>query len=264
MALATEKMVGAIEEITINQGIDPQSAVLIGGGGAAGLNAVAVARRLGCAEVVIPEVGAALSAAGALMSDLSAEFATMSFTTSERFASATSNQILAALARQCQAFIDGPCAGSLEQTIEYAVEARYPHQIWEIEVPLRIAQFGGPDELAGLVADFHAAHHELFEISDADSGIELVTWRARVGCRLRHGATERLVAGAPGVDLEARRKVYFAGHGWVDAAVRRFEAVSETDPLDGPAIVESSFTTVVVDPGARARRTASGSLVIGA
>ena len=66
LALATEKMVGAIEEITINQGIDPGSAVLIGGGGAAGLNAVAVARRLGCREVVIPETGAALSAAGAL------------------------------------------------------------------------------------------------------------------------------------------------------------------------------------------------------
>ena len=50
LALATEKMVGAIEEITVNQGIDPRAAVLVGGGGAAGLNAVAVARRLGCRE----------------------------------------------------------------------------------------------------------------------------------------------------------------------------------------------------------------------
>ena len=41
-------MVRAIEEITVNQGIDPRAAVLIGGGGAAGLNAVAIARRLGC------------------------------------------------------------------------------------------------------------------------------------------------------------------------------------------------------------------------
>ncbi len=262
LALATEKMVGAIEEITINQGIDPQSAVLIGGGGAAGLNAVAVARRLGCAQVVIPEVGAALSAAGALMSELSADYATMSFTTSERFATETVNQVLAKLGAKCQAFIEGPGAGSLEQTIEYAVEARYPHQIWEIEVPLRVAGFRGPEDVEGLVADFHAAHHELFEISDPGSGIELVTWRARVGCRLRHGDGDRLVAGAPGVDLDERREVYFTDHGWVSAAVRRFEAVGDASPLVGPAIVESSFTTVVVDPGARARRTASGSLVI--
>ena len=42
LALATEKMVGAIDEITVNQGIDPRAAVLVGGGGAAGINAVAV------------------------------------------------------------------------------------------------------------------------------------------------------------------------------------------------------------------------------
>ena len=41
--LATENMVGAIEEITVNQGIDPAAAVLVGGGGAAGFNAVAIA-----------------------------------------------------------------------------------------------------------------------------------------------------------------------------------------------------------------------------
>ena len=53
-ALATEQMVGAIEEITVNQGIDPRAAVLVGGGGAAGLNAVAIARRLGCARRADP------------------------------------------------------------------------------------------------------------------------------------------------------------------------------------------------------------------
>ena len=67
-------MVGAIEEITINQGIDPREAVLVGGGGAAGLNAVGDRRAgCGCPEVIIPAVGAALSAAGALMSDLTRE-----------------------------------------------------------------------------------------------------------------------------------------------------------------------------------------------
>jgi N-methylhydantoinase A len=260
LALATEKMVGAIEEITINQGIDPRSAVLIGGGGAAGLNAVAVARRLGCREVVIPETGAALSAAGALMSELSAEYGRMAFATSERFEAEAINAVLASLEEQCRAFIEGPGAGSLEQRIDYTVEARYPHQIWEIEVPLRVDRFRGGTDLQALVADFHDTHKQIFEISDPGSAIELVTWRARVRCRLRAGGSGRLVAGAPEARLESGRQVYFAAAGWVEAAVRRFEAV-EAD-LVGPAIIESSFTTVVVDPGAVARRTASGSLSI--
>ena len=259
LALATEKMVGAIEEITINQGIDPASAVLIGGGGAAGLNAVAVARRLGCSRVVIPETGAALSAAGALMSDLAAEYGRMAFAASERFDAAAINAVLAGLEKQCRAFIEGPGEGSLEQRIDYAVEARYPHQIWEIEVPLRRDRFRTGDDLRTLVADFHETHRQIFEISDPGSAIELVTWRARVRCRLREGGSGRLAAGAE-ARIESGRRVYFADAGWVEAQVRRFEAVE--GEIAGPAIIESSFTTVVVDPGAIARRTASGSLSI--
>ena len=44
---------------------------------------------------------------------------------------------MAELEARCRAFIAGPGAASLEQHIELSVEARYPHQVWEIEVPLR-------------------------------------------------------------------------------------------------------------------------------
>ena len=61
--LATEQMVSAIEEITVNQGIDPAEAVLVGGGGAAGLNSVAIARRLGCRRGARPGRSAPRSSA---------------------------------------------------------------------------------------------------------------------------------------------------------------------------------------------------------
>ena len=40
------------------------------------------------------------------------------------------------------------------------------------------------------------------------------------------------------------------------------EAMTPDTPVAGPAIVESSFTTVVVDPGAAASRTTGGGLRI--
>ena len=43
MDVWTENMVQAIADITVNQGIDPANAIVIGGGGAAGLNATAIA-----------------------------------------------------------------------------------------------------------------------------------------------------------------------------------------------------------------------------
>ena len=135
--LATESMIHAIEEITINQGIDPASAVLIGGGGAAGFNAVRIARRLGCGQVIIPAVGATLSAAGALMSELATEYsATHSRHAATDFDFAGVNALLDSLEARCRAFIEGPGRGSVESGVTFFAEARYPHQVWEVEVAL--------------------------------------------------------------------------------------------------------------------------------
>ncbi len=129
MEVATENMVQAITDITVNQGIDPANAVLMGGGGAAGLNSIFIARRLGCRKLIIPEVGAALSAAGALMSDLSSEFRSMYFTISDNFDYGKVNQILQSLGAQCREFADTTGAGAIDHHIEFTVEARYRHQV---------------------------------------------------------------------------------------------------------------------------------------
>src|SRR5204863_8213569 len=101
---------------------------------------------------------AALSAAGALMSELGAEYARLLFVTSARFDFAAVNQVLDELGAQCRAFIEGPGSGALQSTIEYAVEARYPHQIWEIEVALPSDRFDDEADRKALVDAFHAAH----------------------------------------------------------------------------------------------------------
>ena len=109
-----------------NQGIDPREAAIVGGGGAAGLNAVAIARRLGCAQVILPEVAAALSAHGALISDLRAEYSGTLYTSTGDFDFNGVNALLEGLEQKCRAFIEGPGAGSLEQVVEFTAEARYP------------------------------------------------------------------------------------------------------------------------------------------
>jgi N-methylhydantoinase A len=261
LALTTEKMVGAIDEITINQGIDPSDSVLIGGGGAAGLNAVAVGRRLGCAGVLIPEAGSVLSAAGALMSDITSDYAQVSYTTTRRFDYATVNRVLADLERQCRAFAEGPGLDALKVWVDFSVEARYMHQIWEIEVPLAAGQLSDEADLQGLIQAFHKTHMAIFEISDEASDIEFVTWRAKVSCRIREGGTGRLPV-ATGASHAAKRRIYFGETGWAEADVVRFEKMEPDARVAGPAIIESSFTTVVVDPGTQAVRTLGGGLRI--
>jgi N-methylhydantoinase A len=184
------------------------------------------------------------------------------FTTSARFDRVAVNEVLRKLRTSCERFAAGPGAGSLATKIDFAVEARYPHQIWDIEVPLRHDQFETEADLSTLIEDFHETHRQIFEVSDPGSGIELVTWRANARCKLQQSAVRRLVTGpAPSATL-ATRPVYFAKSGWVEATIARFEALEANSSVEGPAIVESSFTTIVVDPSAVATRTASGGLQI--
>jgi N-methylhydantoinase A len=262
LKLATEHMVRAIEEITLNQGIDPRTAILVGGGGAAGLNAVAIARRLGCPRVVIPAVGAVLSAAGALMSDLTAEHAATLWTTSTRFDFDRVNETLEELEQQCGEFAAGPGAGSLETIVEFSAEARYPHQIWELEVPLRHSRFATPEDVEQLRQDFHAVHAEVFAISDPDSPIEIVGWRARVRCRIREALPATLPAGSVQQAVPASRRAYFPDLGTVDAKVLSFDAMEPGVVLEGPALIESPVTTVIIDAGASVARTSIGSLSV--
>jgi N-methylhydantoinase A len=260
IAVATENMVQAILDITVNQGIDPREAVLVGGGGAAGLNSVLIARRLETPRLLIPEVGAALSAAGALMSDLTAQFHATLFTRSAAFDYERVNAVLDTLERDARAFIAGPGHGSLEQTVTFWAEARYPEQVWELEVKLPAQRFRNAADVAALVQAFHATHEEVFAIQDATSGIEIVGWSVSVACRLRAETGGSLVAVPVAGTHEGTREAYFPGVGRVPTKVRRFEAIAPGEIIAGPAIIESSFTTVVVNPGATAQRRPSGSL----
>lgn len=260
--LVSEQMAHAIEDVTINQGIDPASAVLIGGGGAAGLNAVAIARRLACPRIIIPPVGAALSATGALMADLSTEYSATSFTTSDRFAFEAVNSALADLESQCRRFGEGPGLGLLQQQIEFSVEARYPHQVWEVTVPLRGARFRERADLERLVEDLHATHQDLFAVSDRNSPVEFVTWRARVECQLPRENAVRVVPSRTGRSSRRWRCAHFRGVGAVETAIQDIESMTLGEILTGPVVIESHFTTVVIDPGAVVEWTVEGSLLI--
>lgn len=259
MALATEQMVQAITEITVDAGIDPRGAVLVGGGGGAGLNSGAIMRRLGCRALVIPEAAAALSAVGALMADLSADFAQACFTSSEAFDCERVDGVLEALRDRCTRFAEEVGAGSFE--VELIAEARLARQVWQIDVPLRTERFGGdPDAVEGLVEDFQRLHEEIFAVRDERSPVEVVALRARVVCALQDRSDGRFSGALVGADRE--REVYFPGHGTVKARVRSLGALGATDTLPGPALVESPLSTVVIEPGAVAERRPGGGLIV--
>ncbi|RUX64705.1 hydantoinase/oxoprolinase family protein, partial [Mesorhizobium sp. M2A.F.Ca.ET.040.01.1.1] len=137
--------VQAIADITVNQGIDPSVSNLIGGGGAAGLNAVAIAERLGCQAVIIPEVGAGLSAAGAISSDVGRSFRRLFVANALAFDVAGVGAVLDGLVAEANNFAAEAGVESAEARIDLFAEARYAHQVWEIDVAINDQDMRGTD-----------------------------------------------------------------------------------------------------------------------
>lgn len=260
--LAIERMVGAIEGITLRQGIDPAEAAMIGGGGGAGLYSVGIARRLRCRSVIVPPVSAALSATGALLSDLRADAAVMAVASTASWDAELAEEMLGRVRREVESFVATAGAEAVSSEITYSVEGRYPHQVWEVEVPLTNGSLGSQAAVDDLRRTFHDTHEQLFAIRDEAAPVEVVAWRAHARCTLRPVDLAGARSAAAPAATPATRSVYFPQTGRVDAAVHRLEALRPGERIDGPALVESTTTTIVIDPAASCETTASGSVVI--
>lgn len=262
VTLATENMVQAIEDITVNQGINPAGSALIGGGGAAGFNSVFIARRLGIRKLIFPQLGAALSAAGALLSEIASDTRATALMTTQDFDCDAANRVLAALEAEGHAFLQTAGGDKSQQSIIFSVEARYQHQVWEIDVPLPVKRFRGQVDIDVFVDEFHAVHERIFCFRDPASAVEIVGWSARASVQLHRQEVNRLVPLECNYSVSRTRSIYLPDEGFVDAALIRLNHLQPGEKHLGPAIVESPFTTILIDSACIYYRTEDGSLVL--
>ena len=202
----------------------------------------------------------ALSAAGALISDLSRSFELTLPASDARFDYDAVNRVLAELQARAEAFIAGPGEGAISAAVDFSVEARYPHQVWELEVPVRPRRSTGPMTCGALSGHFHAAHQRRVRDRRREVADRVPVAGTRgPACTLAEPAAPQAEEGA---EEPGTRDIHLPGHGTVAAAVWRLGSVPVGEELTGPAIVEMPTTTVLVDPGAMFTRRASGTLRI--
>jgi N-methylhydantoinase A len=257
MTVANEHMVTAIRDITINEGLDPRGCLLLAGGGAGGMTIARIAEQLGCRRVLVPRTAGALSACGGQFSDIVSEFSISRRADTNRFDRDAVNEGLAFLDAQMDAFLARVAEGVERVDREFFVEARYPYQVWELEVPLRRGRFDDDADVEAMVQGFHGVHERVFAVKEPGQHVECIYWKGRATARLprpRLRAPEAAVEAAPATT----RRATFDAAGPVDTAIRFGGSLGPGDRLDGPAVVEEATTTIVVYPGWSLGVTATG------
>ncbi len=249
LGLATDLMVRAIEDLTVNEGINPRESVLVAGGGAAGINIMQIASELGCRRAIVPSSAGALSAAGMQFADIIREEARSLPCLSTRFDAQRVNSLFDELEARLEAFRLKLSGDTAEFRIERFAEARYLGQIWELDTPVQPRRFLTESDVESLVSAFHDLHERIFAVRDPGSPVEIVSWKVRLTVALPKPPALRLEDGSVMADHSAHRRTCFFGAGTgVDTPIYKAMGLTRGSRIVGPAIIEEPTTTLVVYP----------------
>lgn len=263
IGLASDFMMRAIGDITINEGVNPRESTIVAGGGAAGLNIMMIAKELGCDRVVLPKVAAALSASGMQFANIVSEESASMVTLSSRFDADRVNVLLDDLTGKLEAVRRGLGERAAQYRIDYFAEARYLSQVWELDTPLPGPRFEGTADLAAFVETFHQVHERVFDVRDEGSPIEIVNWKARLIVPLASppAAMEGPKGGAV-VTAKVYRPCFFGSSRPIATGVFRPGDIPVGGTVAGPSIIEEPTTTIVVYPGMSAALTPAGNYLL--
>ncbi len=250
---SNHNMVGAIEEITVREGINPRDSLFVCGGGATAIHIAEMADILGLKRYMIPRYMAGLSAFGGLISDIRREDSRVFLTSDAIFDAEGASAALADLRQKGQAFLDGAGVAPEDQRFECAFMGRYEYQSFEIEVPFdcgsgRLTE----DDLPGLVEAFHAMHERIYSIRTDDDVVEFTAWKMRAIGK-RHGQDlwrEMRIGPDKGAQPKSARKVWAPDEGAArEVPVWDMASFGEGSRVEGPCLIEAETFTAWLKAG---------------
>jgi len=256
----------ALRAVSIERGFDPRSFTLVSFGGAGGLHAVELARALRVPRVLVPLRPGALSALGALASDVVRDMNQTVMLNAEKDYAAKLARVFREMKSDARDALRAEGFADPAQRFETKVSLRYRGQSFELELEW--------EPKVNLTDAFHLAHEQRYGYALKENGVEIVSARVRgiglVAKLKREAATPRRTKDKTGGNNKASGKlaaphgtsiVYFTKQR-TPVAVYRREELPRGVRLRVPCVVTEYSSTTLVPPGARASLDQEGNLVI--
>ena len=246
-------MADLIRRATVEKGQDPRDFILFAFGGAGPVHAGVFARELGVKRVIIPQKKAASvwCAFGAAAADILHVYEAVDLLQTP-FDLVRINENLAKIKQRgaSQLAREGVEGG----TFDFSIDVRHRGQINEVEVSVADSKLSTRD-LAQLVEDFFAQYEQIYGKGSAfrSARLEAVSFRVRAKARTPKPKLSMCADISASVMPEAKRgarSVYWSEQKKrIETPVYDGSKLLRGNRLHGPALVETTDTTVVVHPG---------------
>lgn len=251
--LANSLIFDMLHKLTVERGLDPRSYVLFSTGGTAGMHVGDFAPQLNVSRVIIPHSASVHGALGTVSSDVSYEEQVNRLLRVPGDPDEVNAMLETIEARIRQQLIDDGFSES-DVVVTRAIEMRFARQVHVVTVPLDASGPLSDIDLERAATRFTNLYEERFGEGSgyAEAGIEMVNFRVHGTGLLRKPALTGSELGGtdPSSALVEKREAYFApNRDFLEAGCFAFEQLMPGNVVEGPAIVWSPDTTVVINPG---------------
>ncbi|MGI8712283.1 MAG: hydantoinase/oxoprolinase family protein [Solirubrobacteraceae bacterium] len=260
--VANASMERAIRVALRNRGEDARAFALVAFGGAGGLHAAELARRLSIATVIIPPHPGTLSALGFLGTEVRLDFANSELRRSDdpRLAAAA-NAVFQDLEAQARGELaaDERLVGADVRLVR-STDVRYCGQAYEVNVPMSPAPLAD-QTLEGVVSQFHELHERRYGFNSPNDPCELVTFRVSAHVALDQPPLRDRPPGGDGSPV-GRREVYVRAAGPAPIQIFDRATLPAGTVIAGPAIVHQVDSTTLVPEFASAAVDEHGNIIL--
>ena len=246
-------MVEALRMISVERGYDPREFSLMAFGGAGPLLATALASELDMIEVIIPPVPGAFSALGLVATDLRRDYSRTLYADLAYIVPDEVQDAYAQMEKNAIAMLGDANVPEGQRELVRSADLRYPQQAYELTIPFNCDRMGTVtrNSLDALALSFHLHHEKTYGYANADESVQLVNLRLKAVGRL---PSLQLKQSANVETMRERtRSVRFPAAGVNSCRILWRLGLKVGEMINGPTIIESLDSTIVIPPAWWAR-----------
>lgn len=260
-AVINANMASGTDVAFAKRGYDPRDFALCAAGGAAAVHAVPIMQELRIRKLIVPKVAPTYCAYGMQFCDLRHDYQRSCHAETAHADLARIDALFAEMENEARDTLKREGVAEADMLISRSIEMRYYGQFRERSAPLASGEVTEAS-LRETLAAFHRVHEQTVGYSDAAYPTEIVRLHLSASTATQPPSLPPAAAATRVEDArKGRRPAYFRGQGFIETPVFDGDRLGAGAVVEGPAIVEETFTTFVLPPGARAEVDRHGHFI---
>ncbi len=261
--IVNTNMSALLQSITIKRGYDPREFALVAFGGAGPIHAAAIAQEMNIPTIIVPMNSGVFSAWGMLMADLRHDFALTHIRTVNEAEVAEINAMFRDLESRLREIFKQENVPDEDIVVSYEMDLRYLGQEHTLTVAVP-SNFTEADKATTSQA-FDDLHYSVYGHNAPEESKVMVSLKAIGIGKVKKPELQAIPKGdsTPAADAEIGLRRVYRGEGrYEEFGVFRREKLLAGNVIRGPAVVEETTATTVVESDQVCSVDQYGNLVI--